>query len=222
MSLPNGLTRTAVYTGDQGCVALPKGAKSLNFTPVGVKPNLPDAAKTAWPMGNQLPSEPPAGLDLAKIHQAIDAALTPVSGLTAALVVTWKGRLIGERYGTGIDYRTPLESWSMGKSLSATIMEILIRQGVYDLWQPAPIPEWQAAGDPHGKIRIADIRHMSTTCRAVSASVPHRTRTMTQVQAIPTTSTSTLAQSIHSSTPRPGRSSGRQTPLAATGTPIRC
>ena len=165
VSLPNGVTRTAVYTGDQGCVALPKGAKSLTFTTVRVKPNVPDAAKTAWPMGDQLPGEPPAGPDLAKVREALDAALTPASGLTAALVVTWKGRLIGERYGTGIDYRTPLESWSMGKSLSATIMGILIRQGVYDLWQPAPIPEWQAAGDPRGKIRIADLLHMSSGLR---------------------------------------------------------
>ena len=73
--------------------------------------------------------------------------------------------MIGERYATGINYQTPLESWSMGKSLSATIMGILIRQGVYDLWQPAPIPEWQQPGDPRAKIRIADILHMSSGLR---------------------------------------------------------
>jgi CubicO group peptidase (beta-lactamase class C family) len=53
----------------------------------------------------------------------------------------------------------------MGKSLSATIMGILIRQGIYDLWQPAPIPEWQQPGDPRAKIRIADILHMSSGLR---------------------------------------------------------
>ena len=42
----------------------------------------------------------------------------------------------------------------MGKSVTATLMGILVQQGVYDLWQPAPIPEWQGAGrsareDPH-------------------------------------------------------------------------
>jgi CubicO group peptidase (beta-lactamase class C family) len=99
------------------------------------------------------------------VRQALDAAFEPVSGKTAAFVVTWKGHLIGERYDAGIDYRTPLESWSMGKSLSATIMGILIRQGIYDLWQPAPIPEWQQPGDPRAKIRIADILHMSSGLR---------------------------------------------------------
>jgi CubicO group peptidase (beta-lactamase class C family) len=44
-------------------------------------------------------------------------------------------------------------------------MGILIQRGVYDLWQPAPIPEWQAPGDPRAKIRIADILHMSSGLR---------------------------------------------------------
>jgi CubicO group peptidase (beta-lactamase class C family) len=53
----------------------------------------------------------------------------------------------------------------MGKSLTATLMGILIKQGVYDLWQPAPIPEWQNAGDPRARIRIADIMRMSSGLR---------------------------------------------------------
>jgi len=165
VTLPNGVVRTAVYTGDQGCVALPKGSATLSFTPVKVKPNLPDAAKTAWPMGDRLPDRPPAGVNMEKVRQALDAAFEPASGQTAAFVVTWKGQLIGERYAAGITPQTPLESWSMGKSLSATIMGILIRQGVYDLWQPAPIPEWQQPGDPRAQIRIADILHMSSGLR---------------------------------------------------------
>jgi hypothetical protein len=39
-----------------------------------------------------------------------------------AFVVTWRGRLIAERYGNGITVRTPLEGWSMGKSLTATLI----------------------------------------------------------------------------------------------------
>ena len=49
-----------------------------------------------------------------------------------------EGRLIGERHAEGITARTPVESSSVGKSLTATLMGILIKQGVYDLWQPAP------------------------------------------------------------------------------------
>jgi CubicO group peptidase (beta-lactamase class C family) len=138
----------------------------VNFMPVAVKSRLPDASTEQWPMGDVLPNDPlPAGIDAAKVKQAVDAAFEPVRGMTAAFVATWKGRIIGERYGDGITARTPLESWSMGKSLAATLLGILIKRGVYELGQPAPIPEWQDAGDPRAKIRIADILHMSSGLR---------------------------------------------------------
>lgn len=53
----------------------------------------------------------------------------------------------------------------MGKSVIATLMGILVRQGVYDLAQPAPIPEWQGPADPRAKIRIADLLRMSSGLR---------------------------------------------------------
>jgi CubicO group peptidase (beta-lactamase class C family) len=166
VTLPNGVTRTARYFGSQGCLTLPIGEKVPRFKPVTVAARLPDAATTPWPMGDLLPKDPlPATIDQAKLKQAIDAAFEPTTGMTAALVVTWKGRLIGERYGEGIGVATPLESWSMGKSLTATLMGVLIRDGVYTLTQPAPVPEWQAPGDPRAKITIADILHMSSGLR---------------------------------------------------------
>jgi CubicO group peptidase (beta-lactamase class C family) len=96
----------------------------------------------------------------------------PVEGLTAAFVVTWKGRLIAERYGEGLTAQTPLESWSMGKSITATLLGILIKDGVYDLDQPAPIPEWQTPGDPRAKIRIVDLLHMSSGLRIKAPQDP--------------------------------------------------
>jgi CubicO group peptidase (beta-lactamase class C family) len=169
ITLPNGVTRTAIYTGDQGCVTLPEGQTALAYKPIKVPRNLPDAATTPWPMGDVLPTTPmPAELNMAKIIEAINAAFETDEAQTAAFVVTYKGRIIAERYGDGITKDTPLESWSMGKSLSATLLGILINQGVYTLDQPAPIPQWQKKGDPRAKIRIMDIMHMSSGlyCRA--------------------------------------------------------
>ena len=118
-------------------------------------------------MGDGLPADPmPAGVDTAGVTRALDAAFEPAAAMTAAVAITWRGRLIAERYGAGITARTPLESWSMGKSLTATLMGILIAQGVYDLWQPAPVPEWQGPGDPRAKIRIADLLNMSSGLRS--------------------------------------------------------
>ncbi len=166
INLPNGSRRTAKFIGSQGCVALPMGKDALNFTPVTITSNLPDAAKQKWPMGDVLPNDPlPKEINADKLKQAIDAAFADEKGMTAAVVVTWKGKLIAERYGAGITPQTPLESWSMGKSLTATLLGTLIKQGIYKLEQPAPIPEWQTAGDPRAKIRIADILNMSSGLR---------------------------------------------------------
>ena len=166
LTLPSGVIRTAKVFGDQGCVALPIGEESVYFTPVEVESTLPDPSTTSWPMGDVVPDEPlPPELDAEKVTAAVEAAFEPPEGMTAAFVVTWKGRIIGERYREGIDMHTPLESWSMGKSLTATLMGILIQQGVYELWQPAPVPEWQGEGDPRAKIRIGDIMRMSSGLR---------------------------------------------------------
>ena len=172
VTMPNGKTRLAKQVGSQGCITLPIGKTDVFFKPSIVKSALPDPKTQPWPMGDLLPAGgPPAGVDMGKVLEAIDAAFDP-AGMTAAFVVTYKGRIIGERYGEHITPTTPLESWSMGKSLSGTLMGILIKQGAYTLEQPAPIPEWQMPGDPRAHIRIMDILHMSSGLRTIAPQDP--------------------------------------------------
>ena len=134
VTLPNGITRTAKFIGDLGCLTLPHGQQSPFFEPPNIESSLPDAATTKWPMGDVLPGDGlPAELDATAVAKAVDAAFESPDALTAAYVVTWKGRIIGERYRDGITMHTPLESWSMGKSLTATLLGTLIKDGVYSL-----------------------------------------------------------------------------------------
>lgn len=166
LTLPDGTVRVARVFKGQGCVALPIGVDSVYFTPSDVRPDLPDAATTAWPMGDVVAAAPwPEGVDSASFAAAFDAAFGGPDAATLALVVTHNGRIIGERYAPGIGIHTPLESWSMGKSLTGTIIARLIQLGTYKLDQPAPIPEWQTPGDPRQKIRIMDIMRMSSGLR---------------------------------------------------------
>ena len=173
LTLPNGVTRTARLEGDQGCVTLPRGVDNVFFTPVPVKSSLPGAAAQEWPMGDRLPNtQLPPEIDVAKLRAAVAAAFDPKEALTAAFVVVYKGRLIAERYQDGLDYRTRLPGWSMGKSITATLMGQLIQDGVYHLWQPVPVEEWQAANDPRRAIRIADLLRMSSGLRFVAPQDP--------------------------------------------------
>lgn len=166
VELPNGVKRKAIYVGDQGCICLGEGEDQLHYQPKAISSSLPPADSLPWPMGDLLEDKPlPDELDVEKIKAAEAAAFATPEGLTAAFVVSWKGRIIAERYREGLNMNTQLESWSMGKSLTATLMASLIQKGVYELDQKAPVPEWQEGNDPRAEIRISDILRMSSGLR---------------------------------------------------------
>lgn len=174
LTLNTGATVSAKFYGDQGCVTLPRGADSVSFTPVPVESALPDAMTLPWPMGDMPTDDPlPAGVDADKLAEAVAAAFDPDSSMTAAFVVVHQGQIIGERYMDGLDKDTQLESWSMGKSITGTLMGTLVNQGVYGLWDAAPIDEWnETPGDPRANIRIGDIMRMSSGLRFVAPQDP--------------------------------------------------
>lgn len=172
VAVPGLGERVARYFGSQGCIALPEGQSRLSFRPVRVASRLAPAATLPWPMGDAPGAVAQAGIDRSRLAAAVDAAFADPDARTSAFLVTWKGAIVAERYGAGITAQTPLESWSMGKSLLAALMGVLIERGVYSLDQPAPLPQWQAQNDPRRAIRIRDLLNMSSGLRANSGSDP--------------------------------------------------
>jgi len=167
LTVAGRITREAKQYGDQGCVIHQPGKDTVYFTPVPVRSELPDAATIPWPMGDLLPnSPPPAGLDTLKLRQAVDTAFANPAGLTAGVVVVYRGRIVAERYANGANREMQLESWSMGKSITGTLIGILIKQGAFGLEDPAPVPEWRKRpDDPRAKIRVMDLLRMSSGLR---------------------------------------------------------
>ena len=49
---------------------------------------------------------------------------------TRAVVAVYNGRIIGERYAPGFTKDTPQLSWSEGKSLTATLIGLLVQQAL--------------------------------------------------------------------------------------------
>jgi CubicO group peptidase (beta-lactamase class C family) len=161
-------TREARYYDDQGCIIQTPGRPGIHFTPVPVTTTLPDAMTQPWPMGDRPDTAPPpAGLDRATLDAAVDAAFADPDAQTAAFLVLHRGRIVAERYMPGITKDTQLESWSMGKSLAATLFALLVRDGTYTLEQPAPVPLWQRPGDPRAAIRNVDLLRMSAGLRFI-------------------------------------------------------
>jgi CubicO group peptidase (beta-lactamase class C family) len=167
LTLANRITREAKMYGDQGCVIHQPGKDTVYFTPVRVTTSLPDASTMPWPMGEVLPNTPlPADVDSAKLREATDAAFANPAGLTAAFVVVHRGRIVAERYANGAHRDMQLESWSMGKSITGTLVGVLIQQGALRLEDPAPVPEWRKTPtDPRARIRVMDLLRMSSGLR---------------------------------------------------------
>lgn len=173
----DSVTRTARFHGDQGCIIDQRHrATGPFFTPVEVRTALPAAGAQPWPMGDANAVDPdPDGVDVALLERAVDAAFAP-AGLTQAFVVVHGGRIVAERYAPGVDRDRQLESWSMGKTLTAALVGILIEQGELSLDRRAPVPEWQSEDDPRREITIADLLRMSSGLRFIAPRDPDYSR----------------------------------------------
>jgi CubicO group peptidase (beta-lactamase class C family) len=167
LTAEGGRSRSAQYSGDQGCSILPEGADGVFFEPSEVGHPLANPEAIDWPNGDRLPADPfPPEVDGASIEAALDyafdeGAYEPYQN-TRAVIAVYKGRIIGERYAPGWAYDTPQLSWSQGKSITSALIGVLIEQGELTLEQPAPIAEWSGPRDPRKRIRVVDLLRMSS------------------------------------------------------------
>lgn len=160
--------RVAAWRPHLGCAQLPTGA---DLAAVARLPRLAVAAPAAtdaqpWPMGDakaetRLPRAAAARLDAA-LAAAFDRAVYGKNSETTAVLVVKDGRIVGERYRAGYDRHTPQRTWSAAKSLTGTLIGVAAQQQLIDLKQPAPIPEWQAPGDPRAAITTENLLHMAS------------------------------------------------------------
>ena len=86
----------------------------------------------------------------------------PALSETRAIVIMQGGRVVAERYAPGYGPDTRLISWSMAKSVTATLIGLMIADGRLALDEPAPVPEWQSRGDPRSKITLRHLLHMAS------------------------------------------------------------
>ncbi|MEQ8557693.1 MAG: serine hydrolase [Henriciella sp.] len=81
---------------------------------------------------------------------------------TSAVVIVKDGQLMTERYARGIDATTPQRTWSVAKSLTATIIGAALENGIMDLDYPALVKNWTAGGDPRREITLRNVLQMAS------------------------------------------------------------
>jgi len=103
------------------------------------------------------------------LSEALDHIFTePTSAphrWTKAVVVLHRSQIIAERYAPGITPLTPLQGWSMTKSVTNALIGILVRKSMLDIYAPAPIAEWSGKNDPRHRITIDQMLRMLSCVR---------------------------------------------------------
>lgn len=162
------ITRRAVYNDCLGCTIIPPSWQPgrLKFSSACVELVPANPETVPWPTGDlNATGTFPSEIDAVKLQAALENEFSEPppkkQRRTRAVVVVYRGRIIAERYATGFDENTPMHGWSMTKSITSALVGILVGQGKFSVNDPAPIPEWKSSGDPHGKITIDHLLHMS-------------------------------------------------------------
>lgn len=160
--------RVAVWRPGLGCVQLPPGADPAMADQIpGLTVPLPATAELdarPWPDGDtgaEADAPAPAALGTV-VADAFDRITYDEATETTAVLVVQGGRIVAERYREGYGPHTPQRTWSVGKSLAATVLGVAVRQGLIRLEDPAGVPEWSRPGDPRQAITFANLLHMSS------------------------------------------------------------
>ncbi len=101
-----------------------------------------------------------------ELSAILDAAMTepgPRLRRTRALLVVQDGVVVGERYAGGISANTPLNGWSMTKSVMGALIGTLVKDGRLALTNRNLLAEWN--GDARAGISLEDLLRMRSGLR---------------------------------------------------------
>lgn len=151
--------RIAQWDRTEGCVTLPIGAAA---TPIAaaVGRDRPDLDDRPWPLGDRDALWPLPGA-LTPLERAL-ADTGRFGGRTSSLLIVQDGRIAYEDYHDGHDIHSAQRTFSVAKSMAATLVGHAVHRGQIDVTAPAMIAEWQLPGDPRAAITTEQLLRMAS------------------------------------------------------------
>lgn len=143
--------RTAVHDAGDGC----------HLLPVGASPPNQSGSTLAIRVGE--PAALQGGASDAQVGGVTERAFTPEYGVdsrTTAVIVMEDGVLRQEQYAEGFGPDVPQRTWSVAKSIAATIVGAAVQRGEADVMTSAGLGEDE--NDPRRAITIDDGLRMAT------------------------------------------------------------
>ncbi|MBY0422263.1 MAG: beta-lactamase family protein [Parvularculaceae bacterium] len=147
-----------------GCVQAPSGGERTGASPLR-KP--PDLRRAAWPRGDRITrpilAETKQGAALAAVvAAAFDARSYGVGTETSAALVVRDGAIVAERYRKGFDLYTSQRTWSVAKSIWATVIGAAVEDGILRTEDKAGLAQWSGQIDPRREITVDNLMRMAS------------------------------------------------------------
>jgi CubicO group peptidase (beta-lactamase class C family) len=153
---PSGPERFAVYRRDKGCALAPAGAKLSDL------PRLFPAMTMVERSAPVIGPPPPPGFAPRRL-EPLKAALAGGYGeraRTTAVIVTRNGKQIDGGYAPGFGHATPQRTWSVAKSMAATLVGGAVQRGEVAVGDSAGLGV--GPDDPRRKITIDHLLRMAS------------------------------------------------------------
>lgn len=158
--------RKAIYRKGLGCTLISEIEEQELRNQKFILAKVPQMNQDtiSWPSGNLIKDTLISGIDYEKINQTIEDAFTEPgeekNRRTRAILVVYDGQIIVEKYADGFTKDSRLLGWSMAKSLTNSMIGLLVKEGKISLNDRAPIEEWK--NDDRSAITINNLMQASS------------------------------------------------------------
>ena len=133
-------------------------------------PTSTAAPTTVAPTGDVFPGAEwetaplPAGIDEAALDAAVDTAFGAPDNQARvqSIVIVQGGRIVYERYHPLDGPDTIMDSYSVAKSVTSSLIGVLVGDGKLAVDEPAPIAQWSDPADPRHAITLEHLLHMAS------------------------------------------------------------
>ena len=156
--------RYSVWRPHLGCVQLPTGAEidAIDLPEAKVR----QTRNRPLPLPQRLSNDEELG---SIVSAAFDRQTYGEGTETTAVLIVKDGAIIAEQYRDGFDMNTPQRTWSVAKSIAATVIGAAVQAELIGVDEPAGLAAWSAQGDPRGDITVENLMHMASGLTSLTA-----------------------------------------------------
>lgn len=157
--------RLSVWRPRLGCVDLPVGASADDIDNV----LRPFSENPAQQPDDGAPWQQRSAVNTATGNEQLDQVVQQAfskhygSGArTSAILVATPDEIITEHYKDGFTPETAQRTWSVAKSIGASVLGAAVQQDIIEVNQKAQLANWSHPLDPRQQITLANLLHMAS------------------------------------------------------------